>query len=105
MITQKSEISDFIGERSRLLFDLLDIPLDFLADDEWYLLPEYASVKKSLKHLTPLNDSAERALALATRVNTHITRVEESYQELLQVVEAHRKKYSLKTKDDLKKLY
>ena len=31
-------------------------------------------MKKSLKHLTPLNDSAERALALATRVNTHITR-------------------------------
>ena len=105
LITQKSEISDFIGERSRLLFDLLDIPLDFLADDEWYLLPEYASVKKSLKHLTPLNDSAERALALATKVNTHITRDEESYQELLQVVEAHRKKYGLKTKDDLKKLY
>ena len=103
--TQKSEISDFIGERSRLLFDLLDIPLDFLADDEWYLLPEYASVKKSLKHLTPLNDSAERALALATRVNTHITRDEESYQELLQVVEAHQKKYGLKTKNDLKKLY
>ena len=98
LITQKSEISDFIGERSRLLFDLLNIPLDFLADDEWYLLPEYASVKKSLKHLTPLNDSAERALALATRVNTHITRVEESYQELLQVVEAHRKKYGLKKK-------
>ena len=105
LITQKSEISDFIGERSRLLFDLLNIPLDFLADDEWYLLPEYASVKKSLKHLTPLNDSAERAFALATRVNTHITRDEESYQELLQVVEAHRKKYGLKTKDDLKKLY
>ena len=105
LITQKSEISDFIGERSRLLFDLLDIPLDFLADDEWYLLPEYASVKKLMKHLTPLNDSAERALALATRVNTHITRDEESYQELLQVVEAHRKKYGLKTKNDLKKLY
>ena len=105
LITQKSEISDFIGERSRLIFDLLNIPLDFLADDEWYLLPEYASVKKSLKHPTPLNDSAERALALATRVNTHITRDEESYQELLQVVEAHRKKYGLQTKDDLKKLY
>ena len=67
--------------------------------------PEYASVRKSLKHLTPLNDSAERALALATRVDTHITRDEKSYQELLQVVEAHRKKYGLKTKDDLKKLY
>ena len=107
LIKQKSEISDFIGERSRLLFDLLNIPLDFLADDEryYYLLPEYASVKKLLKHLTPLNDSARRAFALATKVNTHITRDKESYQELQQVVEAHRKKYGLQTKYDLKKLY
>ena len=80
---------DLLRAMSRLLFDLLNIPLDFLVDDEWYLLPEYASVKKSLKRLTSLNNSAERALALATRVNTHITRDEESYQELLQVVEAH----------------
>ena len=105
LITQTSEIIDFVGERSRLLFDLLEIPLDFLADDEWHLLPEYAAVKNSLRNFTPVNDSAERALALATRVNTHITRDEESYQELLQVAEAHRKKYGLKTKGDLKKFY
>jgi hypothetical protein len=100
LITEKSKINDIVGERSRLLFDLLEIPLDFLADDEWYLLPEYTAVKNSLKNLTSINDSAVRALA--TRVNTHITRGEDSYQELLQVVEAHRKKYAVKTKKDLK---
>ena len=46
-------------------------------------------------------------LALKTIIYKFVgkPRVEESYQELLQVVEAHRKKYGLKTKDDLKKLY
>ena len=46
----------------------------------------------------------ERALALATLVNGKMTRTESSYQELLLVVEAHRKMYALKTKKDLKKL-
>ena len=69
------------------------------------LLPEYTAAKNSLKNITPLNDSAERALALATRVNSHITRDEQSYQELLQVVEAHRRMYGLKTKGYLKKFY
>ena len=34
----------------------------------------------------------ERALGLAICVNTHINRKEEWFQELVQVVEAHRKK-------------
>ena len=59
----------------------------------------------SLRHLSPLNDSTERALALATNYNTKIARTEESYQDLVQVVDDHRKKYSMKTKKDLKKLY
>ena len=53
--------------------------------------------------MTPLNDSSERALALATRLNSNITRNEVSYQELVHVVEEHRKKYGLKTKEDLRK--
>ena len=104
-ITATSEIQDFVGERSTLLFQLLKIPVEFLAEDDWFLLPEYVAVKNALKNLTPINDSAERALALATTYNTHITRDESSYQELLQVVEAHRKKYRLKTKKDLEKFY
>ena len=33
----------------------------------------------------------ERAIGLTTCVNTHITRKEEWFQELVQVVEAHRR--------------
>ena len=104
-ITLKSELGDFIGERSTTLFDLLKIPLDFLLKPDWNLQPEYFTVKKSLKNLSPLNDACERVLGLVTRINTHITRNEESFQELVQVVEAHQKRHSLKTKKDLKTLY
>ena len=100
-----SELADFIGERSTVLFDLLEIPVDFLQHTDWHLQPEYVAAKNSLRNLSPLNDSCERALGLVTRLNTHITRNEESFQELIQVVEAHQKKYGNKTKEDLKKFY
>ena len=56
----------------------------------WAMTPEYDTVKTALKNLSPINDSSERTLALAIRLNTNITRDEESFQELVQVVEAHR---------------
>ncbi|KAL5266611.1 hypothetical protein ACHWQZ_G003847 [Mnemiopsis leidyi] len=34
-ISQKSELVDFVGERSTLLFDLLKTPLDFLSKPDW----------------------------------------------------------------------
>ena len=53
--------------------------------------------------LSAINDSAERAIALATRFNTTITQDEASHQELLQVVEFHSRTYKCNTKDNLKK--
>ena len=104
-ITSESILEDFVGGRSRGLFDLLGVSLEFLNEDNWNEAPEFSLVQAALKNLTPINDSSERALALATRFNTLITRTEASYQELMLVVESHCRKYSLKTKEDLKKLY
>ena len=100
-----TSLVDYVGERSRLVFDLLKIDPGFLLTLEWRASPEYESAWKSLSNLSPLNDSTERALALATNFNTKIARTEESFQDLLQVVDDHRKKYTLKTKKDLEKLY
>lgn len=104
-ISTSSSISDYIGGRSRLLFDLVGVPLDFLVTENWTETPEYAAVKTALSNLSPLNDSAERALSLTTTYNTKITQSESSYQALVQVVEQHRKQYSFKTKEDLKKFF
>ena len=73
----------------------MEIPTDFLNTEEWYKSTEYETAKKALKALSATNDSAERAIALAVTFNTKITRDEQSYQELLQVVEYHRKTYIL----------
>ena len=104
-VSVTSEILDFVGPRSKLLFDLLEIPTDFLNTEEWYKSTEYETAKKALKALSATNDSAERAIALAVTFNTKITRDEQSYQELLQVVEYHRKTYKFNTKKDLKKFF
>ena len=95
-VTIKSELLDFVEPRSKLLFDLLEIPTDFLIAAEW---------TQSLKSLSTTNDSAERAIALAVNYNTKITKDEESYQELLQVVEYHRNTFGYRTKKDLKTFY
>lgn len=103
-LTAKSEFADYIGQRSTLLFQLLDVPVTFLQREYWRLQLEYTAVKSSLRNLSPINDSCERALGLAYRINTHVTRDETSFQELIQVVEAHHKKYSSKTKEGLEEL-
>ena len=105
VITKETELPDFVGERSTVLFDLLKTPLTFLQDPDWHLRPEYLSVKKSIMNLSPLNDSCERALGMATRFNSKITRTEKGFEELMQVVEAHRKQFSVKTKTDLQSFY
>ena len=79
--------------------------MDFLAQRDWNLTPEYAAVRKSIQNLSATNDSAERSISLMTDFNTKITRDEKSFQDLLQVVEHHRKKYSFKTKKGLKTFY
>ena len=103
-ISEKSSLDDFVGPRSILLFQLLGESHTFLAKDEWWLLPQYEDIKRSLRNLVPLNDSCERALALATRFNGAITKDEDSWQELVRVVASHSEKFPLKTKKDLKKL-
>ena len=72
VINEKSELSDFVGERSDLLFKLLEIPVTFLQNPDWHLQSEYDAVKKTIRNLCPLNDSCERALGLATRLNTKL---------------------------------
>ena len=105
VITKESELSEFVGQRSTVLFNLLNIPVTFLQDSDWHLRPEYSAVKKIIKNFSPLNDSCERALGMATRFNSKIARTEEGFDELMQVVEAHRRKFSVKTKSDLQSFY
>ena len=104
-ISTTSALSDFVGPRSTILFQLLGESHTFLAKDEWHLLPQLEDIRRSLLNLTPLNDSCERALALATKLNGTITKDEQSWQELVRVVAKHQEKFPMFTKQDLKKFY
>ena len=105
VITAKSSLPDFVGERSTLLFSIIGINHTFLGDPEWRQRPEYKQVKAAMMNLSPINDSGERALALATKFSGNITRNEDSFQELVLVVEAHCKKFKLQKKSDMKNLF
>lgn len=96
---------DYVGPRSCLLFNLLGISTEFLGEANWYLTKPYHEAKVALKRLSSTNDSAERAIALLSTYNTRITQDEESFQELLQVVDEHRKLHKLNTKNDLMEFY
>ena len=101
----KSELIEYVGVRSTLPFTLVGVPHTFLLLPDWSTSPHYEKMKTALGDLSPLKDSCERALGLVTTINTKMTRDETSFEELIQVVEAHRKKYSNLTKKDLKKFY
>ena len=105
VITPKSSLPNYVGPRSTVMFSLIDVSHSFLADPQWRHRPEYEQVKSAVMNLTPVNDSCERALALATTYNGNIARDEESYQELVLVVEDHRTIFKLKKKSDLKNLF
>ena len=59
-ITSKSILGDFVGGRSRVLFDLLGVSLEFLNEDNWSEAPEFSLIQAALKNLsqstTPLNE-------------------------------------------------
>ena len=59
-------------------------------------------MRRAISGLHPINDSSERALAMVTSFNGKMTRDEESFQDMMLVIAAHRKKHGFKTKSDLK---
>ena len=104
-LTEASTLCDFVGPRSRLLFDLLEISPAFLSTPDWSSTQGYRTARESMGNLSTTNDSAERAIALMTQFNCRITRSEKRLQELIQVVEHHRRNFSAKTKKGLKSFY
>ena len=79
----RSKITDFVGQRSILLFSLLKMDHKFLLQENWKETDKYDAARKAISNLHPVNDSAERALSMATTFNGRITKDEDSYQNLL----------------------
>jgi len=85
----------FIGPSSHLFFKVLNLNTDFLSQDAdtWQKSESFQEAKRIVQSLKVVNDSAERAIALASDFNSSFTRREDEKQILYQVVEEHRKRY------------
>ncbi|XP_074115222.1 uncharacterized protein LOC141537915 [Cotesia typhae] len=94
LILQKN-ISDFVSKKSLKLFEIFDLPYDFLDKniDLWSTDESYNENKEFFAQLKVVNDVAERGVALVSEYNQCLTKDEEQFQFLLQVVKEHRKNY------------
>ena len=94
-ITPTFKISEFVGPRS--IFNFYHSFL--LAEHKW------AEDKWAEDKWAVVDDWSERALNMATSYNGRIIKDETSFQNLMLVVEAHRKKYGFPSKTHLKNFY
>ena len=93
----KKQLKDFIGNDSWTMFKLLGIDSSFVNDPvpEWNKSDSYLHGKDVLSNLPVVNDAAERALGLATELNTKIApKSMNQKQARYKVVKAVREKLS-----------
>ena len=91
-------LDDFVTQRSKEFFTLLDIDLSLSlmqqhTPDKWDDLPEYRTARSTVAALKVINDAAERGVKLVSDYTKVITRNEDQLQYLLQMVESHRRKF------------
>ena len=86
-------LSDFVSKKSLNLFKIFDLPYDFLDIDIelWPTDESFLENKEYFQQLKVVNDLAERAVALVGEYNQCLTKNEEQFQYLLQVVKEHQK--------------
>lgn len=93
-IIQK-DLSDFVSQKSLNLFEIFDLPYDFLDLDIelWTSNDSYKENEEYFKQLKVVNDVAERGVALVSEYNQCLTKNEDQFQYLLQVAKDHRAKF------------
>jgi hypothetical protein len=88
-------LEDFVSAKSMGFFDKLGISTDFLSTDpaEWEHDDDFVKAEQTVLSLKVVNDHAERGVALVQGYNKLLTKTEEQFQLLLQVVSDHRVRY------------
>lgn len=89
------DLSHFVTEESRFIFDLFEIQMDFLEKDpsEWEADVDFQYGFRTLKDLKVVNDVAERGVALIEEFHHSFTKNEDQRQYALQLIKSHRAKY------------
>jgi hypothetical protein len=88
-------LEDFVTQRSRVLFERMNLPDSFLkADPEtWEERDDYKAARQTVQAMKVVNDHAERGVALIQEFSGLLTHDEVQLQFLLQVVQEHRKDF------------
>lgn len=89
------DLSHFTSKKSMGLFEITGLPHGFLDESvaDWENNQDFIECLTVFRDLKVTNDAAERGVSLAEEYTGLITKNEDQYQYLLQVVKTHRKKY------------
>jgi hypothetical protein len=88
-------LADFASKHSYILFELMELPCGFLSVDpeEWDMREDYKHAAAIIKDLKVVNDHAERGVSLVQEFSGMLTKNEEQFQFMLQVVQENRRLY------------
>jgi hypothetical protein len=93
----KRTLWDLVDNSSICALRQLKVDTEFILKtdpDEWDDSENYALYRQSMLSLKVINDGAERGIALVSELNSKLlTRDEDEFQRIVQVVEENRKKF------------
>ena len=95
MFQNQCGLEQFCSSHSRKTFQFLQLPTSFLTADPatWHTDESFTKAQKLVRALSVVNDRAERGVALIQNFSKQLTKDEEQFQFLLQVIKEHRKQY------------
>ena len=95
-IGESTELVDLVGPMSWLLFERLDLSSDWLKAEVrlWSENSDFLAAQNFVRTVKTTNDCAERAVKLMTDYSTNLTTKEDKKQQILKVVDNHRKKFN-----------
>jgi hypothetical protein len=92
---EKKSLHNLVGPTSISAMKLLKFDVNFLLTTnplQWSTSEKFCQMKQVVDKLSVVNDSAERAIALATKLNKCLTKNEDELQEIVLVVADNRKR-------------
>lgn len=91
----KCDLSDFVSSKTKDFFSIFGHSTDFFELDpsEWADNDQYQTAFDFFNNLFVVNDTAERGIKFLKDYNCVLTRDEDEFQLILQVVDAYRKMY------------
>ena len=93
VVTEGSELWDFVKPDSWEFFDILKVKADWLTWPltEWEESEDYRKARQFVTTVKVVNDAAERGIKLASDYAQSLTKDSEIRQKIFQTVESHRR--------------